>query len=198
MPRLKICGTTHPDDARFCDQLQVDFLGFIFHPESPRFVRYAAAEKMIQSLQHAKAVGVFVHQPAEEIVQIARDLNLWGVQIYQDMVFEASEFKVIRVQRMRGAQDLPQLARLQQSRAQDYILVDAYHEQQYGGTGQRFDWDILPADLSNIFLAGGITIADIDRLKALQPFAIDLVSGVESSPGRKDFAKLEALVARLK
>ncbi len=192
MPRVKICGTTHLEDAVFCDQLKVDYLGFIFHPDSPRYVDYAAAGRMIQSLHYAKAVGVFVHQSAAEITQIAEDLGLWGVQVYQDHLFEQPAFKVIRAQRVRGAEDFP----LPLSQA-DYLLLDAYHDQHYGGTGQAFDWSCLPDDLSKVFLAGGINLQNLAQVKALQPFAIDLVSGVERVPGRKDFAKLSALMENL-
>jgi phosphoribosylanthranilate isomerase len=191
---LKVCGTTQIDDALFCDQLRVDFLGFIFHPDSPRFIDYKAAAKIIKILEYAKPVGVFVNQSAAEIERISSDLNLWGAQIYQDHVFEKVQFKVIRAHRVRGAEPIPPL----NGESGDYILLDAYHDAHYGGTGQSFDWRSLPQDLAKVFLAGGINISNVDQVKALQPFAIDLVSGVESSPGRKDFAKLEALVQRLR
>ena len=182
----------------FCDRLKVDFLGFIFHPESPRFVDYDAAKKMIQALKHAKPVGVFVHQSVEEITRVARDLGLWAVQVYQDHLFEQPDFKVIRAHRMRGQPDVAQLQHLRQSSVNDYVLVDAYHDQHYGGTGQSFDWSCLPADLSDIFLAGGINLDNIDSVMRLNPFAIDLVSGVERIPGRKDFAKLTVLMDKFR
>ncbi len=188
--RVKICGTTHLDDALFCDELKVDFLGFIFHPDSPRFVDYSAAREIINVLKYAKAIGVFVHHSRDEIMDIAAQLNLWGVQIYQDHHFESPDFKIIRAHRVSGVEDWGAL----QSVASDYVLLDAYHEKQFGGTGQPFDWGDLPQDLSRVFLAGGINLSNMHEAKSLNPFAIDLVSGVERTPGRKDFAKLEALM----
>ncbi len=197
MPHLKICGTTNLEDALFCDQLKVDFLGFIFHPDSPRYIDYAGAKKIIKALHYAKPVGVFVTQSTAEICAQAEALNLTAVQIYQDHIFERPSFQIIRVCRIRGAEDLPELKRLLQSSQYDYILVDAYHDQHYGGTGQSFDWSALPQDLSRVFLAGGVNISNIKQVLALNPYAIDLVSGVEVAPGRKSFAKLEALIQHL-
>ena len=197
MVHVKICGTTHSEDALFCDRLKVDFLGFIFHPDSPRFVEYDVAAKMIQALRFSRPVGVFVHHDTDEITQVAQDLGLWGVQVYQDHVFECPEFKVIRAHRMRGVQDVSELHSLRESPTNDYVLVDAYHDKHYGGTGQSFDWQCLPEDLSDVFLAGGIRLDHIEQVKALNPFAIDLVSGVERIPGRKDFEKLTALMEKL-
>ncbi len=196
--KVKICGTTHLEDALFCEALQVDFLGFIFHPDSPRYLEYSTAKSIISSLNYAKPIGVFVDHTPDEIARVAQDLKLWGVQIYHDYDLTGFPFEVIRAHRFRGPADTLILRDLLASPLYDYVLVDAYHERHVGGTGQGFDWSLLPADLSRIFLAGGIGLHNIDAVKSLQPFAIDLVSGVERIPGRKDFTKLQALMEKLK
>ncbi len=189
MSHLKICGTTHLEDALFCDQLGVDFLGFIFYKGSKRYITPALARPIIEKLQYSKAVGVFVDETKDQITKIAQDLKLWGVQIYQDFDFAGVPFKVIRALNVKESVVLPQ--------GGDFILLDRYDPQQLGGTGKSFDWRVLPQDLSRVFLAGGINVDNIEQALAKQPFAIDLVSGVEAYPGKKDFAKLIEINKRM-
>lgn len=193
MSLLKICGTTSLRDAEFCDQLKVDFLGFIFYPPSKRYITPEAAKPIIHTLQHAKAVGVFVKTPASEVTQIAKNLGLWGVQVYEDQEFESPSFTVIRSFRISTAADIAPFLASQKRHPQDYFLLDSDHATQAGGTGESFDWNVLPQDLSHVFLAGGIGLPNLEAALQKHPFAIDLVSSVEASPGIKDPAKMAAI-----
>ena len=185
MSCLKICGTTNLEDALFCDELGVDYLGFIFYPPSKRYITPEAAKPIIQQLTHSKAIGLFVEQSTAEILTIAKDLNLWGVQVYQDHIFpKGAEIQVIRA--IAIDDPLPQ--------NYDYLLIDSHR---LGGTGQSFDWSRLPLDLSRVFLAGGINTGNIKAALEHNPFAIDLVSGVETQSGKKDFAKITTIMESL-
>lgn len=181
MSKLKICGTTNLEDALFCDQLSVDFLGFIFYQGSKRYITPEAAKPIIQQLKHSKPIGLFVDQNTEEILSITKDLGLWGIQIYQDHVIPVEAgIKVIRAISIDDPIE----------NHYDYTLIDSHR---LGGTGKSFDWSLLPQNLSRVFLAGGINANNIKQALAYKPFAIDLVSGVEAYPGKKDFSKIKLL-----
>lgn len=198
MPSLvKICGITHPDDAKVCEALGANFLGFIFAKNSKRTITPAVAEKIISQLTHGKAVGVFVEQSVTEIEALAKDLNLYAVQVYSAHSFNALTCRIIRSIRIAGPCDLQLIADFRNAFPDDLILLDAYHPQQMGGSGHSFDWNLLPQDLGNCFLSGGINPDNVARALSYQPYAIDLSSGVEHSPGRKDHAKLKQLFARI-
>ncbi len=189
-PRLKLCGMTNARDVLFCDRLRVDFQGFIFYPPSPRSVTREVAKPIIEGLQYSRAVGVFVGTPIAEIIEIAEDLKLWGVQVYEDHDFGSVPFQVIRALSVKKTDGrvLPS----HHERA-DFLLLDTHDPNQRGGTGKQFDWERLPQNLSRVFLAGGIHAGNIEEALAYLPFAIDLVSGVETAPGKKDLKKIEEI-----
>lgn len=193
MTLLKICGTTSFRDAELCDQLKTDFLGFIFYPPSKRYISLEAAKPIINTLGHAKPIGVFVKTPATEVTRIAKELNLWGAQVYEDQEFENPPCTIIRAFRIDSAVDIGIFLASQKRHPNDYFLLDTKHPTNMGGTGESFDWTLLPKDLSRVFLAGGITIHNVDLALQKHPFAIDLVSGVEVSPGVKDPQKVAAM-----
>ncbi len=193
MTFLKICGTTSFRDAELCDQLKIDFLGFIFYPPSKRYISPEAAKPIINTLQYAKSIGVFVKTPATEVTRIAKELNLWGAQVYEDQEFENPPFTIIRAFRISSAADIATFLASKKRHPNDYFLLDTHHPTNVGGTGESFDWTLLPKDLSYVFLAGGITIHNVDLALQKHPFAIDLVSGVEVSPGVKDPQKVAAM-----
>jgi len=190
MSRLKICGTTNLEDALFCDNLKVDFLGFIFHPKSKRFISPKAAKPILNALKHSKAIGLFVDEPSETVINTAKDLGLWGVQIYEDMIIPPQQ----GIQSIRAYHVDEGFGTISTSAPFDYTLLDTPNPNQLGGTGQSFDWRLLPKDLSQTFLAGGINIGNIHEALSYKPFAIDLVSGVEAAPGKKDFTKVKKIV----
>lgn len=193
MSRLKICGMTNLQDVVFCDQPRVDFQGFIFYPGSKRYIKPLEAKPLIAKLQHSKAVGVFVGESTKNIIEIATDLNLWGVQVYEAHDFGAQPFKVIRALQVEKAVHLPPNS--ESDPESDYVLLDTPHPNLKGGTGKAFDWTLLPQDLSRVFLAGGINCHTIEAALAYAPFAVDLVSGVEAFPGKKDWAKVTEMIS---
>ena|SRR3990167_9811666 len=191
--KVKICGITTEQDAKLALSLGADFIGFIFHEASARHITYEQAEEIMIACNYPSAIGIFINQSKEEVEDVARRLKLWGVQLYQDQTILSSTFKIIRVIRVKDQKDLDKIATFKKTYPTDYILLDAYHPSQMGGSGQTFDWSLLPADLSHCFLSGGINIRNVKQALAQHPFAIDLSSGVESTPGKKDPDKLTLL-----
>lgn len=190
MSQLKICGTTNLEDALYCDQIGVDYLGFIFYSQSKRYITPADAKPIIAKLKHSKPIGLFVDEPTEEIIILAKALNLWGVQLYRNHIIPKDVgFKVIQAIPAKDPITLPKNS--------DYVLLDTHDLKQLGGTGKSFDWRLLPKDLSRVFLAGGINASNVKEALKYKPFAIDLVSGVEAYPGKKDLAKIKELMERL-
>jgi len=188
--KVKICGITTLQDALLAESLGADYLGFIFHGESPRYIAPELAAEIIKNLTRAQAIGVFVDHRPSEIMAIAKQANLFGVQVYS-YCCEQLPSTLLRIQalRIRDAHDLSAIKRY----PADNYLLDRYHDQHYGGTGERFDWQLLPVNRQSIFLAGGINPNNVKEACALKPYAIDVSSGVESSPGRKDEMKLRKL-----
>lgn len=197
--RVKICGVRTPEEAVLAFELGADALGFNFWPGSPRYISPDTAAEIISKLApFVTCVGVFVDEPREAVSEIAERIRLGTVQLHGD---ESPEFcaalaplKVIKALRVGPDFD--------PSTASDYpasaILLDARVHGQYGGTGTSFGWDaaIAAKDYAQIILAGGIREENVrDAINKVRPMAIDVCSGVESEPGRKDLRKLERFMA---
>lgn len=194
MTKLKICGTTNLEDALFCDALRVDYLGFIFHEQSPRYIDPVGAKFIIERLKRSKAIGVFVNEPLDKILKTAKYLGLWGIQIYEDLdIPAASDLKVIRALRVKDKTDIAVAEMLLDKHPHDFVLLDTYNRDKPGGTGETFDWKLLPKDLSRIFLAGGIHAGNVLDAALKGPYAVDMVTGVEASKGKKDFEKIRQI-----
>ncbi|MCO6436208.1 MAG: phosphoribosylanthranilate isomerase [Phycisphaerae bacterium] len=187
--RVKICGITCEDDAMLAEELGAHFIGLIFARRSPRAVTAKRARRIVAGLTRARAVGVFVEQDVREIRAIVRDVNLHAAQIYRPVRQSSGGTTLIRAVRVRDRRTL----RAVQDRNADYILLDAYRNGTLGGTGESFDWSILPRRLDNVILAGGIGPDNVRAAAALRPYAVDVCSRVEKSAGIKDAAKLRAL-----
>ncbi len=190
--KIKICGITNIDDALLAESLGAHFLGFIFEKSSPRYISYATAKKIISALDTAQSIGVFVDQDAEEITKIAHELNLWGVQIYSDKNFGHPNFRVPKFRIINSLRIKDQIEVIN-NRSCHYSLLDTHDPDQIGGTGKTWNWDLMPSSLENCFLSGGLNIDNIQQAKNYSPFAVDLSSGVETSPGKKDPLKLKKL-----
>jgi phosphoribosylanthranilate isomerase len=191
MTRVKICGLTRPDDVELAIELGADYLGFIFVKESPRYVERAPRTTGVQR------VGVFRGATVEEIARIAAEQQLDLVQVHDvgqasacpDRLKPVLRLPAIRAFHVQGA--LPDT-----NTDADYILFDTG-----GGTGRVFDWNLLAAypRTKPFFLAGGITPDNVaEAIEKTQPYAIDVASGVESSPGVKDHDKLRRLFEAIK
>jgi phosphoribosylanthranilate isomerase len=199
--RVKICGITTWEDARLSVDLGASALGFNFYPPSPRAIAPADAWKIIRRLPpFVEAVGVFVNWPPLVVEALARALRLTAVQLHgAESPEEVSELartrRVIKaVQVKRGFR----AAGLAKYRAADGILLDGFARGLHGGTGRTLDWKLARAArrYGKIILAGGLTPENVaEAIRVAEPYAVDVASGVEQRPGRKDPGKLRALFA---
>jgi len=211
MTKVKICGLTSLADAQAAAEAGADMLGFIFYPRSPRFVEPAHAAAIIASIQHmalpVSTVGLFVDAPLPAIQETLRLCRLDFVQLHGGEpphlleMLQPQAFKALRPTSLDeaaaeaewyadlGPPDGPQL------------LLDAYHPQLHGGTGQVGDWAIAAAlaPRYRILLAGGLTPDNVRQaVRQVRPWGVDVSSGVEAAPGQKDHDKVRRFVAEAK
>ncbi len=194
--KVKICGITNYEDAVAAMEMGADLLGFNFYPKSPRYVEPAKAAEIIQQLPAFIDVsGVFVNSSLEEIREIAGRCQLDWIQLHGDENIEFCKWlaydsvKTMKVLRIKDAGDLAQV----DNYFTDAVLLDTYTPERYGGTGLTFDWNIIGHIGKRIFLAGGINPENAAAAVSLGVYGIDVCSGVETSPGRKDHKKMKAL-----
>jgi len=191
--RVKVCGITRLEDARRAVDLGADALGFIFHPGSPRCISPEKAAEIIGRLPPFVAcVGVFVNTSARRVRSVVRACRLSAVQFHGE---ESPDYcggfpvKVIKGFRVKGSRLPAGISRY----AVDALLLDTFRAGVPGGTGRVFDWDVArrAARYGRIILAGGLTPGNVrEAVETVRPFAVDVASGVESSPGKKDPALL--------
>ncbi len=226
MTWIKICGITNLEDALTAVNAGADALGFVFYEKSPRKIDPEAAREIVGQLpSQVEKVGVFVNDAAERIDDIASSVGLTAVQFYGDEGFNSRHtardlsarlacnfFFVVPVSRLSGEQerlgrfgprtDRPKLA---DAIFVDAIFVDSGAAQQPGGTGKPFDWkenataiSMLVQDV-NVVVAGGLTPANVaEAIRILKPWGVDVASGVEARPGKKDPEKIYAFVAAVR
>lgn len=207
MVRVKICGITSAEDAKVAVDAGADAIGFVF-AKSPRKISRERAREIADRLPPFVArVGVFVDETVEEILEIARYVRLSAAQIHNDRPAEevehiASAVHVVKAFRVR---DRSTYDRVRQYPATSAYLFDAYVEGIAGGTGKRIERDLLPTlEEQRSFakpwiLAGGLSPENIESaLKICRPYAVDVSSGVEASPGRKDEKLVREFVARVR
>lgn len=197
--KVKICGITTLEDARFASGALADYLGFIFFDGSPRYIEPAKAGAIINWIEGPQKVGVFVNQPLDDVNEIATQTGVDLVQLHGDEspgYCDMMNFPVIKAFHVTANSNADQLAEeieLYKNSA-DYLLFDTKIEGLYGGTGQTFDWSILQ-DLSMgkpFFLSGGLNAKNVKKaIEKVAPDVVDLSSGLEESPGLKDFDKIE-------
>jgi phosphoribosylanthranilate isomerase len=197
--RIKICGNTNLDDARAAVELGAWAIGLIHHPDSPRDVDAEVAAEIGAALKRrVEVVGVFVDSTMDEIVAAAEAEQLTMVQLHGDQgpqfcreVGRRTGAKVIRAFRVRSGADI----RSAEAFRTDLHLFDAYRPRTRGGTGESFDWELMADRRSKIpaLLAGGLTPENVaEAILAARPYGVDVVTGVEAEPGRKDHRKLAA------
>jgi len=197
--RVKICGITTWADARLSVDLGASALGFNFYPPSPRAISPADAWSIIRRLPpFVEAVGVFVNWPPLVVDALARALRLGSVQLHgAESPAEVDE--LVRKQRVIKAVQVKRgfrVASLARFRAADAILLDGFAPGLHGGTGRTLDWKLAraAARYGRIILAGGLKPENVaEAVRVAQPYAVDVASGVEARPGRKDPGKLRAL-----
>jgi len=200
MTRIKVCGNTRKDDVDLAVALGVDLIGFIFGP-SKRHIEIDQAEQLVGDIPDTvERVGVFVHEPADVIEKAVDACGLTAVQIYRPITSEDRHLGVtlLPALRVRNGEDLDDLV----FDTTDHPLLDTWaSETAGGGTGQTWDWT-KAARLARrypILVSGGLNPNNVaDAVHHLKPWGVDVCSGVETEPGRKDHAKLRAFVAAVR
>jgi phosphoribosylanthranilate isomerase len=198
--RVKICGLTNREDAELATHMGADYLGVIFVPDTPRFLTVDRAAEVLDFSPRPPAIGVFADASAEKMVDAAERLGLAGLQLHgaeEPALCDRLPPIRIKVFRVHDAQSL--------ARVDDYeteaVMCDTFAEDRAGGTGRVFDHSLVVelARRRRLFLSGGLTPDNVvDAVREVQPFAVDVSSGVEASPGRKNPAKLENFFATLR
>jgi len=197
MVRVKVCGVTSVADAIMCVDLGVDAIGLNFWPKSVRRCDESSARAIVEAVsRRALVVGVFVDAPREEVRRVRDEVGLDCVQLHGEeppeflAQFLPHAYKALRV---RGPDVRDEVRRY----GGEYVLLDAFVPGMPGGTGATFDWKLASevARERKVTLAGGITPANVaEAVRQVRPFCVDTASGVESAPGIKDRALVEALV----
>jgi phosphoribosylanthranilate isomerase len=197
---VKICGITRPEDAELAVSLGAWAIGMIFHGPSPRAVDPAVAATIGRDFhRRVEVCGVFVNSPLDDVVRLADTCSLTMLQlhgdegpVFADEIRRRTGLKIMKAARVRDAASLQALNAF---RHVDYHLVDAYHPEVFGGSGDTFDWELLRGRRSKVplVLSGGLTPDNVsDAIRATHPWGVDTASGTEASPGVKDPAKVAA------
>ncbi|MEC4805946.1 MAG: phosphoribosylanthranilate isomerase [Jaaginema sp. PMC 1079.18] len=206
--RVKICGITQTDQGNAIANLGATTLGFICVRASPRYVSPSQLQALTRHLPDIiEKIGVFADAEIETITTLVRDSNLTGVQLHgtespeycRQLRQKLPSIEILKAFKIRTAESL-NAVEVYRDRV-DTFLLDAYHPQMLGGTGQTLDWQSLHAFSPSRpwLLAGGLTPENIKTaLTSLQPQGIDLSSGVERSPGDKDLEKVARLFEQIR
>jgi len=202
MTRIKICGITNPEDALAAVEAGADALGFVFFKESPRHIFPEEAAGIISLLPpFVQTVGLFVNEEPETVNQISRLCRLGLVQLHGDETpgyCSRIEARIMKAFRVRSLTCLDPIS--------DYrlpgCLLDTYSPSFYGGTGTSFNWEIAREAVQRghrVVLAGGLTPDNVaDAIQQVHPWGVDVSSGVESTPGRKDPHKVREFIRNAK
>lgn len=199
--RVKICGITNLEDAMMAAEGGADAVGFIFAPESPRFVPPATVRQIVSSLPaFVTTVGVFTSGEEKDLRRAIEECGIGLIQFHGPFSPEAIRpfaSRAIRVVRVRDEKSLDEIA-VCGARA---FLLDTHHDRQMGGSGQTFDWTIAAkaTRLGRILLAGGLTPENVGAaIATVRPYGVDVSSGVEIKKGKKDPLKVRAFIKAAK
>lgn len=201
MVKVKICGITNLEDALAAAEAGADALGFVFYPESPRFIEPGEVRNIISKLPvFITTVGVFVDENEEMIRRIIRESGVQALQFHgEESPLLCTRFreKVIKAVKVKDAESLNSMKMY----PLDTFLLDTYHEKVKGGTGRTFDWKIAEKakEYGLIILSGGLTPSNVGEVIAgVQPYGVDVSSGVEVSPGKKDHRKIREFMKEVR
>ena len=201
--RVKICGITNWRDAKLAIDAGAGLLGFNFYRPSPRYISPARARAIVRRLpRHVKAVGVFVNDTPQDVADLATLVGLDWVQLHgdespDDATRLARLFPVLKAFRVRPGFRVAELAAYRRPARIAGFLLDGFRAGLRGGTGRSFDWGVArrAKRYGRIFLAGGLGPENVAQaIRAAQPYAVDICSGIEAAPGRKDPRRLRALM----
>lgn len=221
IPKVKICGITNPADAQVAIEAGADLIGFIFYPKSPRYIApeairdwgLATTSSTLSPVpypqsQSPKLVGVFVDEDPARIAEIIEIVGLDFVQLHGAESTEIltglspRAFKALRPATAQQAEDEATCFAPFGAPDGPQLMVDAYDPNHYGGTGKKADWHVAAAIaqfVPRLLLAGGLTPDNVAAaVRAVRPWGVDVSSGVEISPGRKNHDAVKAFVAAAK
>ncbi len=199
--KVKICGITSAEDAAVAVEAGADALGFVFYRKSPRYIEPLVAKQIIMGLPPlVTAVGVFVDEEQQVVRSLMDDCGLALAQLHgQESAVYCQELgrPVLKALRVKDRSSFLALAEFQGRAGVRGFVLDAFSDQAYGGTGQVIDWELAAevARAAHILLAGGLTPDNVaTAIQSVQPYGVDVSSGVEREPGRKDHEKVRAFI----
>jgi len=199
--KVKICGITNYEDATAAVDMGADLLGFNFYPKSPRFIAPQKAVKIIDRLPgFIDIAGVFVNASLKQIREAMDLCQLNWVQLHGDenprfcRSFLSFNVKTMKAIRVRNQKDIEKADTF----FTDAVLLDAFDPKKYGGTGLTFDWNIIGHIGKRVFLAGGINPDNAVSAIKLGVYGIDICSGIEAKPGKKDHKKMKKLFENIR
>lgn len=220
MTKVKICGITNKEDAFWASSLGADFIGINFVEESPRKVSTTTAKEIIESLpKYVSAVGVFMNKDVKEISKVVKKVGFGYVQLHGDETKEYCmeikkifpQIKIIKVIKIKPDKNFLQeyLDYIKEFvTVVEFFLFDTYVESVAGGSGEVFDWSVVCEiktllEQENLkidfFVAGGLNSENVtDVVEKLEPYGVDVASGVERLPRRKDFEKMKSFIRSAK
>jgi len=200
--RVKICGLTRPEDVRAAVECGADAIGLVFYQHSPRAVTIQQAEILAREVPpFVSLVGLFVNASEARVNEVLERVPLDLLQFHGD---ESPDFcarfgrRWIKAVRVREADQIDRAFMEYQGACG--LLVDAWDPERYGGTGQSFNWNLIPGDRSlPLVLAGGLSSANVSRaIEQVRPWAVDVSGGVESCKGIKDVVKISEFIKEVR
>lgn len=198
--KIKICGFTNAQNANQAAMLGIDAIGLVFYDQSPRNVGVETALQIVNALPpFINRVGLFVNADSSFIDEVLCEVPLDTLQFHGDeSVAECSQYAMPFIKALRVNQDTNIIKMAEEYHQASGLLLDAFNKDTYGGTGESFDWSLAKVDIDlPIILAGGLnpnTVAD--AVSQVNPYAVDVSSGVESEPGIKDIDKIRKFIQR--
>lgn len=204
MAKVKICGIRRHQDIEGVNRIKPDYIGYIF-AKSRRQITPEYAEELGRNLdKDIKKVGVFVNEPIESLLKAYKTANLDIVQLHGDETLDYIEklpedMKIWKAVRVRDESDISKAEEYASHRKVSGVLLDAYHETEYGGLGISFDWNLIKRNIfQNLVLAGGLNSDNIERaVQICAPDIVDVSSGVETD-GFKDYNKMNEFVLKVR
>ena len=199
--KIKICGLRRKEDITYVNECLPDYIGFVFAPSRRQVTKEQALDlKQILSPK-IKAVGVFVNEKPEIIIDLVKSgvidvIQLHGDETQKDIckLKKETQVPIIKAVRVKNAEDIKSADTL----SSDYLLFDSYQKDSYGGTGMSFSWDMIPDDLQHpYFLAGGLNESNIEHALRIPAFGYDISGGVETE-GVKDYEKIKKIMSMIR
>ena len=201
MVKIKICGITNVEDAKVAVAAGADALGFVMYRKSPRFVEAVVVKSIVATLPpFVLPVGVFVNEEPERVRTLVDECGLVLAQLHGDETASYCQDlgrPVMKALRLKDRGTFLALAEFQGRANVRGFLIDAFSDQAYGGTGQTVDWTLAQeaARSTPVVLAGGLTPTNVaEAIACVRPHGVDVSSGVELSPGKKDHGKVKAFI----